>query len=85
MAPIPTLTPQTRAGTTKVVMLLSTGSETVLVEVEVDMASFEVVSSPVPQVALPATGVSSTESGGLALLVLTVGFLAVAASRRRFV
>lgn len=66
-------------------MLLSTGSETVQVEVEVDMASFEVVSSPVPQVALPATGVSTTESGGLALIVVIGGFLAVLASRRRLV
>jgi hypothetical protein len=84
--PIPTLTPQTRIGTSKVVMLLSTGSETIQVEIEVDMASFEVVSSPVPELVLPATGSRSFDTTApIAATALIAGLLAVVASRRRFI
>jgi LPXTG-motif cell wall-anchored protein len=67
-----------------VVLLLSTGSETVQVEIEVDMASFEIVSSPVPELSLPATGSSSAGSAvPVAAVALIAGLLAVLTSRRR--
>jgi hypothetical protein len=66
-----------------VVLLLSTGTETVQVELEVDMASFEVVSSPVPEIVLPATGGVDVKTGVPAIILAATGWIAVLISRRR--
>ncbi|MGA1747385.1 MAG: hypothetical protein ACO4BZ_06845, partial [Ilumatobacteraceae bacterium] len=82
-APTATVSPPTRLGTSKVVLLLSTGTETVQVELEVDMASFEIISSPVAEVVLPATGDVDVRTGLLALALAATGWIAVLVSRRR--
>ena len=64
----------------EVEMIISTGNEAVKISVKVRPASFEVVDSPVPQVALPATGSSAPLWPGALLIVLGV---AVVGIRRR--
>jgi len=65
------------------VALLSVGTETVQVEFEVMMDTFELIDSPIVEVSLPTTGVYSSDRWAGAVVVVLVGVILLMASRRR--